>query len=92
MDVTQIIRRPLVTEKSTYEADEFNSYAFEVASHADKTQIRSAVEQLYSVRVTGVATQNRKGRLRRNRFGYWTSPGWKKAVVHIHPDDRIELF
>jgi len=92
MDATRVIRRPLVTEKSTYESDEFNRVTFEVDKRASKPQIRKAIEQLYNVRVTGVATQNRRGRMRRNRFGYWRTPGWKRAVVQVHPEDRIELF
>jgi len=92
MDATRVIRRPLVTEKSTYESDEFNRVTFEVDKRASKPQIRKAIEQLYNVRVTGVATQNRRGRMRRNRFGYWQTPSWKRAVVQVHPEDRIELF
>lgn len=92
MEATQVIHRPMVTEKSTYESDEFNRVTFQVNKRASKPQIRRAIEELYNVRVIGVATQNRKGRMRRNRFGYWQSPAWKKAVVQVHPEDRIELF
>jgi large subunit ribosomal protein L23 len=92
MEATTIIRKPLITEKATYESSAFNRYAFEVDRRATKPQIKRAVEDLYGVRVVRVATQNRKGQLRRNRFGYWRSRNIKRAIVHIHTDDRIELF
>jgi large subunit ribosomal protein L23 len=92
MEATTIIRRPLITEKATFESSAHNRYAFEVDRRANKHQIRSAVQELYGVRVLNVATQNRKGQLRRNRYGYWQSKAMKRAIVKIHPDDRIELF
>ncbi len=92
MLVTQVILKPLVTEKSTYVAAELNRVGFKVDPRANKTQIKQAVEELYKVRVLGVSTQNRKGQLRRNRFGYWRTASTKRAFVKVHPDDKIELF
>jgi len=92
MEATTIIRKPLITEKATYCSAELNRYAFEVDRRATKPQIKQAVEELYNVRVLSVATQTRKGQLRRNNFGYWRSKGMKRAIVKIHADDRIELF
>ena len=92
MEATRVIRRPLVTEKGTWEATTHNRFTFEVDRFATKPQIRRAVEELYDVRVVKVATQNRKGQLKRNRFGYWRSRGMKRAIVSIHADDRIDLF
>ncbi|MBX3374342.1 MAG: 50S ribosomal protein L23 [Phycisphaeraceae bacterium] len=92
MEPTTIIRRPIVTEKATMESTEHNRVTFEVDRAASKDQIRRAVESLYSVRVLSVATQNRRGQLRRNRFGFYQSKVMKRAIVKIHPDDRIELF
>jgi large subunit ribosomal protein L23 len=92
MEATTILRRPLITEKATYDTGEHNRYAFEVDRRATKEQIRQAVESLFSVRVVSIATQNRKGQQRRNKFGYWQSSGMKRAIVRIHPDDRIDLF
>jgi large subunit ribosomal protein L23 len=71
---------------------EFNRYAFLVDRRARKDEIKAAIEELYNVRVTGVATQNRKGRTKRTRFGYVEEPTTKKAVVSVHEDDAIELF
>jgi large subunit ribosomal protein L23 len=92
LDPTQIVIKPLVTEKSTWEADARNRYAFEVHPKANKPQIRAAVQALYKVRVTDVATQNRHGRYRRTRWGTFRTRNWKRAVVQLHPDDRIDLF
>lgn len=92
MEATTVIRKPLITEKTTFASTEFNRYAFEVDRHADKGQIKRAVEELYGVRVLGVATQNRKGQMRRNKFGFWRAKAKRQAIVKIHPDDRIELF
>jgi large subunit ribosomal protein L23 len=91
MEPTTIIKKPLVTEKSTFLA-EANRYAFQVDKRATKPQIRKAVEALYGVRVLSVATQNRPGKVRRFRYGYVNTPTTKRAVVKVHADDRIELF
>ena len=87
-----IIKRPLVTEKSTWEAGSRNRYSFIVDMAADKPQIKKAVEELYNVRVERVSTQVRKGRYFRTRFGAAKKSDWKKATVELHADDRIELF
>ena len=92
MLATKVVLKPLITEKATYQSSELNRYVFQVARHATKTQIKQAVEELYKVRVLDVATQVRKGRLRRNRYGYRKTNDMKRAIVKIHPDDRIELF
>ena len=92
MEATTIIRKPLITEKATFQSTELGRYAFEVDRRATKPQIKRAVEELYNVRVLSVATQHRKGQLKRNRYGPWRSAGMKRAIVKIHPDDRIDLF
>lgn len=103
LDPTQVLKRPLITEKSTWEATHaiakgkrqgqpVNRYSFEVAIDARKPQIKQAVEKVYGVRVQKVSTQVRKGRERRTRWGITNTGQWKKATVQLHPDDRIELF
>jgi large subunit ribosomal protein L23 len=92
MKPTQVIRRPLVTEKNTFLSNEFNRYGFEVDPKATKDQIKAAVQSLYNVRVVGVNTQTRKGELKRNKFGYFRKGHHKRAMVRIHPEDKIELF
>ena len=84
-DPTQVIIRPLLTEKSTL-AQRFNKFSFEVASDATKIDIRHAVEALGACqgKVEKVNTLNVKGKLRRTRRGaHARSPGWKKAVVTL---------
>jgi len=92
MKPTQIIIKPLVTEKSTWEAEARNRYTFEVHSNANKHQIRDAVQKIYNVRVDNVATQARPGKYRRTRWGTVKTRNWKRAVVQLHEDDRIDLF
>ena len=92
MHATEIIRKPLVTEKATVDSSEYNRYAFEVDRRATKADIRRAVEDLFKVRVVSVATQNRKGETRRMRYGSVTPAAVKRAIVKLHPEDRIELL
>ena len=92
MHITQIIQRPLVTEKGTWESSARNRYSFVVHMRAGKRQIRVAIEQLYKVRVEKVSTLIRKGKYRRTRFGPAKTSNWKKAIVLLRDDDRIELF
>lgn len=92
MKPTTVIRKPLITEKNTFCSSEFNRYGFQVDEHATKQQIKKAVEELYEVRVISVATQNRRGRTKRNRFGAYRTGSHKRAIVRVHPDDKIDLF
>jgi large subunit ribosomal protein L23 len=88
----QVILRPLVTEKGTHQFTHRNAYPFEVNIWATKHQIKSAVEELFTVRVEKVRTQNRYGKKRRFRFRIGRLPNWKKAIVTLHPEDKIEFF
>ena len=92
LEAHQIILRPLVTEKGTHQFTHRNAYPFEVNPWATKTEIKAAVEELFGVRVAKVRTQNRLGKQRRYRFKMGRLPNWKKAIVTLHPEDRIELF
>lgn len=92
MEATQIIIKPLVTEKGTWESTVRNRYAFEVHSDANKIQIRDAVQRIYKVRVVKVATQTRPGKARRTKYGYSGPHSWKRALVQLHQEDKIELF
>ncbi len=88
----QVILRPLVTEKGTHQSTRYNAYTFMVALIADKNEIKAAVETLFNVRVEAVRTQIRKGKMARFRSSIGKQPDWKKAVVTLHEDDRIEFF
>ena len=88
----QVILQPLVTEKGTHQFTHRNAYPFEVNPWATKDEIKHAVQELFNVRVTKVRTQNRLGKQRRYRFRMGTLPSWKKAIVTLHAEDRIEFF
>ena len=97
LTVDQVILRPLITEKNT-DLMEQDQYTFEVATVANKIQIREAVEKLFNVRVKAVNTMNVKGsrRSRAIRRGRSRISGqerdWKKAVVTLFPGQRIDVF
>lgn len=88
----QVILRPLVTEKGMHRATRLNAYTFEIATAATKADVRRAVEELFSVKVARVAVQNRLGKVRRSRTRQATTKPWKKAVVTLKPDFKINLF
>ncbi|MEX0979235.1 MAG: 50S ribosomal protein L23 [Pirellulales bacterium] len=88
----QIIVRPLVTEKGMHRSTRYNAYAFEVNRMASKDDVRRAIGELFNVRVLRVHTQNRKGKPRRSRFSSGHTKAWKKAIVTLHPEDRIDFF
>ena len=88
----QVLIKPAVTEKAMFQATELNQYTFKVNTKATKTDIKKAVESLFEVKVTGVSTQLRKGKPRRYKFTYGRTKDWKKAIVTLHPDDKIDFF
>lgn len=88
----QIVERPIVTEKGFYRAERQNVYTFEVNKLASKQDIKEAVEQLFDVKVLSVNVQNRKGKKRRTRHGIGQQKSWKKAMVKLAEDDRINIF
>jgi large subunit ribosomal protein L23 len=88
----QVVLRPLITEKGTHQFTHRNAYPFEVSQWATKEQIKHAVQELFNVRVTKVRTQNRQGKKRRYRFRVGQMPSWKKAIVTLHAEDKIEFF
>jgi len=91
-DAHQIIKRPLITEKSTRQKEEGNQIAFVVDPKASKIEIRQAVEKLFKVKVRRVHTMNLVGKQKRvGRFFGWKSD-WKKAIVTLRAGDRIEFF
>jgi large subunit ribosomal protein L23 len=88
----QILLRPLVTEKGVFHSTEFNQYAFEVNPLATKLDIREAVEDLFNVHVVKIRTQNRAGKPRRHRFRKGYTKNWKKAIVSLDKEHRIDFF
>jgi large subunit ribosomal protein L23 len=92
LEITQIIKRPLVSEKSVFLGANRNAYSFEVDFRADKTQIKKAIEELYHVKVQDVRTIVVPGKPKRTRSGVKTTPSWKKAVVQVQTDQKIEVY
>jgi large subunit ribosomal protein L23 len=90
-DPRDIVIRPVISEKSYGIQDEFNKYTFIVAPHANKTQIRQAVETIFRVKVTGVNTLNRQGKRRRTRRGWGKRPDTKRAIVSLAEGERIDV-
>lgn len=88
----QVILKPTVTEKAMFQSTELNQYTFKVNPQATKTDIKQAIEKLFEVKVTGVSTQIRRGKPRRYKFTYGRTKDWKKAIVTLHPDDKIDFF
>lgn len=91
MHTFEILRRPIITEKSTT-MQERGRYTFEVAPQAAKPQIKRAVEEAFNVTVVKVNTMNVVGK--RKRFGPRPSfkRSWKKAIVTLAPGDSITIF
>lgn len=88
----QVIVRPLVTEKGMHRATRHNAYSFEVVTAATKADIRRAVEEMFNVRVEKIAVQNKFGKARRSRMRRTTAKAWKKAIVTLKPEFKINLF
>ena len=91
MDMSYVLKRPLVTEKSTLLQDS-RRYVFEVASAANKMEIKKAVEASFGVDVLRVNTMNVKGKLKRYGPKERRMKSWKKAIVTLAPGDTITIF
>jgi len=92
MNVFDVIKRPLVTEKGVTKKDDERTLCFEVALAANKTQIRQAVEAAFKVKVEEVRTANNAGKLRRRgRFAGYRSD-WKKAYVRLKAGEKMPEY
>lgn len=91
MNSYDILRRPVITEKSTM-LSEIGQYVFEVARDANKIEIRRAVEEIFKVKVRAVNTIHVPGKQRRMGKSTGFTSSWKKAIVTLQPGERIELF
>lgn len=92
--IYDVLRRPLITEKSSYQSSKLNQFVFEVAGEATRSQVKEAVETLFDVqvaRVNIINTAAKRGR-RRNRRLLVRRPGYKKAIVTLAAGERLEIF
>ncbi len=87
-----VLKRPLLSEKSTHLQDQLNQVAFEVDQKANKTQIRQAVEKRFNVKVTQVRTMHFLGKLKTTGRFTGRRSSWKKALVTLAPGQKIEFF
>ena len=90
-DPRDVLVKPVVSEKSYALLDE-NKYTFVVDPRANKTQIKQAVEAVFSVKVTGVNTINRQGKRKRSRTGFGKRKDTKRAIVTLAEGNRIDIF
>jgi large subunit ribosomal protein L23 len=92
MELHSIIKRPLITEKSTISRDEGNKYIFEVDRRANKIEIGNAVEKIFKVKVIDVRTMNMAGKKKRMGRIVGQKNDWKKAIVTLAEGNTIEMF
>jgi len=92
--IYDILRRPIITEKTSYQSGKLNQYVFEVDRKATKAQIKEAVQVLFGVEVIRVNVTNApaKRSRRRNRRVLVRRTGYKKAIVTLKPGDTIDVF
>ena len=90
-DPRDIILAPVISEKS-YGLIEDNTYTFVVHPDSNKTQIKIAIEKIFSVKVDSVNTLNRQGKRKRTRSGFGTRKSVKRAIVTLRDGDRIDVF
>ncbi len=93
--IYDILRRPLITEKTSFQSSNLNQFTFEVGSKANKHQIKEAVEAMFDVTVLRVNVINRPAKVARslrNRRRQVRRGGYKKAIVTLKPGDKIDVF
>ena len=91
-DPRSIVRKALITEKGTALRELRNQYHFEVARDANKIEIQHAIEAIFSVKVEHVRTMQMRGKVKRQGRYAGRRSDWKKAIVTLLPDQKIELF
>lgn len=91
-DPRSIIRKVLITEKGTVMRETLRQYFFEVARDANKIEIKRAVEAVFHVKVDSVQTMQLQGKVKRQGRTAGRRNDWKKAIVTLKPDQKIELF
>ena len=93
--IYDVLRRPLVTEKTNYQVNTLHQYVFEVAGDSTRTMVKDAVEQIFDVKVLNVNIINvpaKRTRRARSRRLAVRNPGYKKAIVTLAPEDNIAIF
>lgn len=92
MSAVNVIKRPILSEKSTAQAEAFNQVAFEVTLDSTKPNIKAAVERFFKVKVAKVNTTVVPGKAYRTKNGVAKTSSWKKAVITLKEGEKIEFF
>jgi len=92
MNIYDVIKKPLITEKTTVEKDERNVLAFVVNRAANKIEIKAAVKQLFNAEVASVNTVNVAGKTKRTAKGVGKRSNWKKAYVTLKEGSNVDFF
>jgi large subunit ribosomal protein L23 len=92
MKLTDVIRRPLITEKTSIQREDGRTLAFEVAADANKVEIRRAIEQLLGSKVASIRTSIAHGKVKRQGRFSGQRPDWKKAYVRLREGQKIPEF
>lgn len=87
-----VIRRPLMTEKSMKQKEKFNQFSFEIDRRANRIEVRRAIEQIFNVKVAAVRTVQVKGKIKQRGRITGKRRDWKKAIVTLMPGERIPFF
>ena len=92
MIANEIIKRPLITEKTSIQKELHNQLSFEVDRHANRIEIKRAIETVFNVRVSAVKTVQVRGKIKRRGRIVGKRRDWKKAIVSLMPGERIDFF
>lgn len=87
-----IIKRPLITEKTSIQKEASNQVSFEVDRRANRVEIKRAIEKIFNVRVSSVKTLHVKGKIKQRGRIVGKRKDWKKAIVTLLPGERIDFF
>jgi large subunit ribosomal protein L23 len=92
MNQYDIIKRPVVTEKTNDQKEQYNQFTFEVDKRANRVEITRAIEKIFSVKVAKTRTVQIKGKIKRRGRILGKRKDWKKAIVTLMPGERIDFF
>jgi len=87
-----LIKRPLITEKTNIQKESYNQISFEIDRNANRVEVKKAIENIFNVKVASVRTVQVKGKFKRRGRILGKRKDWKKAIVKLMPGERIDFF
>lgn len=90
--IYEVIKRPILTEKTTTQKEATNKITFEVDRRANKIEVKQAVEKIFKVKVTDVQTMVVRGKVKRLKRNLGKRPDWKKAIVTLKPGEQVPFL